>query len=54
MAIPARHAGTGIYFVTSITSNRRRRFQVPANAELFIETLQHYRREDNYKLHAFV
>jgi putative transposase len=54
MAIPSRHAGTGIYFVTSITSNRRRLFQIPANAELFIETLQHYGREDNYKLHAFV
>ena len=54
MAIPSRHAGTGIYFVTSITSNRLRLFQIPANAELFIETLQHYGREDNYKLHAFV
>jgi putative transposase len=54
MAIPSRRAGTGTYFVTSITSNRRRLFQIPANAELFIETLQHYRREDHYKLHAFV
>jgi putative transposase len=48
------HAGTGIYFVTSVTSNRRRLFQIPANAELFIETLQRYRREDNYRMHAFV
>jgi len=27
---------------------------MPANAELFLETLQRYRREGNYKLHAFV
>jgi len=54
MAIPSRHEGTGTYFVTSITSNRRRLFQIPANAELFIETLQHYCREDKYELHAFV
>jgi putative transposase len=29
-------------------------FQVPANASLLIETLQHYRREGHYKLHAYV
>jgi len=54
MAIPSRSPGTGTFFVTSITSNRRRLFQVAANAELFLETLQHYRREGHYKLHAFV
>jgi putative transposase len=54
MAIPSRSPGTGTYFVTSITSNRRRLFQVAANAELFLETLQHYRREGHYKLHIFV
>jgi putative transposase len=32
----------------------RRLFQVAAKAELFLETLQHYRREGHYKLHAFV
>ena len=54
MAIPQRTATTGTFFITSITYNRRRLFQVPANAELFLETLQHYRAESAYQLHAFV
>jgi putative transposase len=54
MSIPARSDGTGTYFVTSATFHRRRLFQVAANAELFLETLQQYRREGHYKLHAFV
>ena len=54
MAIPKRIHGPGTYFVTSRTYNHRRVFQKPANAELFLETLQHYRREGRYKLHAFV
>jgi hypothetical protein len=43
MAMPARSPGTGTYFVTSVTSGRRRLFQVVRNAELLIETLQVYR-----------
>src|ERR1700677_2384374 len=54
MAIPGRLPGAGTYFVTSITSGRRRLFQVAANAELFLETLQTYRHQGHYKLHAFV
>jgi putative transposase len=54
MAKPRRTATTGTFFITTITYNRRRLFQVPANAELFVETLQHYRAEGAYKLHAFV
>jgi putative transposase len=54
MAIPSRASRPGTFFVTSATYNRRLLFQVPANAELFLETLQHYRRDGNYKLHAFV
>ena len=54
MAIPHRAPNHGTYFVTSSTYNRRRLFQVTATAELFLETLQHYRREGHYKLHAFV
>jgi putative transposase len=54
MSIPSRSERTGTFFVTSATFNRRRLFQVAANAELFLETLQHYRREGHYKLHAFV
>jgi len=54
MAIPARTSRPGTFFVTSGTYNRRRLFQVTANAELLLETLQHYRAEGHYKLHAFV
>jgi putative transposase len=54
MAIPQITATEGTFFITTITYNRRRLFQVPANAELLLETLQHYRAEGAYKLHAFV
>jgi putative transposase len=54
MAIPQRSARPGTYFVTSATYNRRRFFQVPANAALFLEALQHYRHEECYLLHDFV
>jgi putative transposase len=54
MAIPPRTTQTGTFFITTITYNRRRLFQLPANAELFLETLQHDRAEGAYKLHAFV
>jgi putative transposase len=54
MSIPSRSDRTGTFFVTSATFQRRRLFQVTANAELFLETLQQYRREGHYKLHAFV
>jgi REP element-mobilizing transposase RayT len=54
MSIPTRSVGTGTYFVTTATFNRRRLFQVTANAELFLETLQQYRREGHYKLLSFV
>jgi putative transposase len=54
MAIPPRTTAEGTFFVTAVTYNRRRLIQLPANAELFLETLQHYRTEGVYKLHAFV
>ncbi|WP_348266990.1 transposase [Edaphobacter paludis] len=54
MAIPSRASRPGTFFVTSGTYNRRRLFQVERNAELLVETLQHYRAEGHYKLHAFV
>ncbi len=50
MAIPKRQPIPGTYFITSITHNRRRLFQVEQTAQLFLETLQHYRREGHYKL----
>jgi putative transposase len=49
-----RLPGAGTYFVTSVTSQRRQLFQVAANAELFLETLQAYRHQGHYKLHALV
>ncbi len=54
IAIPPRTATHGTFFITTITYNRRRLFQLPAHAELFLDTLQHYRRQGHYKLHAFV
>ena len=54
MAIPSRATAAGTYFVTSATYNRKSLFQVTANAELFLDTLQQYRRAGHYKLHAFV
>jgi putative transposase len=54
MAIPTRAVRPGTFFITTATCNRRRLFQVPANCELLLETLQHYRRAGHYKLHAFV
>ena len=54
MAIPSRATSHGTFFISSPTYNRQRLFQVAANAELFLETLQHYRHEGHYKLHAFV
>jgi putative transposase len=52
MASPPRTATQGTFFLTTITYNRRRLFQLPASADLFLEILQHYR--PNYLLHAFV
>jgi putative transposase len=54
MAQPPRTATAGTFFVTAVSLNRRRRFQVDATARLFIDTLQHYRREGSYRLFAFV
>jgi len=54
MAIPSRASRPGTFFVTTSTHDRRRLFQVDSNAQLFIDTLQHYRRDGRYKLHAFV
>jgi putative transposase len=54
MARPPRTATAGTFFVTALTLDRRRRFKVDATARLFMDTLQHYRREGSYKLFAFV
>ena len=54
MAKPLRTTANGTFFVTAVTANRRRIFQVERNAQLLLETLQHYRHQGAYKLHAFV
>jgi putative transposase len=54
MSIPSRASNFGTYFITSRTANQRRLFQPTKNAELFLETLKHYRKEGHYKLHDFV
>jgi REP element-mobilizing transposase RayT len=52
MATPQRTATQGTFFLTTVCYNRRRIFQVTRNAELFLETLDHYRL--HYELHAYV
>jgi putative transposase len=42
------------YFITTVTANRRRLFQVEQNANLFIEVLQDQRTKNRLQLHAFV
>jgi putative transposase len=42
------------YFVTTVTANRRRLFQVESAAQLMLEVLQSYRRQHRFELHAFV
>jgi putative transposase len=54
MAIPSRSAKHGTFFITTATYDRRKLFQVLASPELFLDTLQHYRKEGHYKSHAFV
>ena len=42
------------YFITTVTANRRRLFQIEQNAYLFIEVLQEQRIKKRLQLHAFV
>jgi REP element-mobilizing transposase RayT len=42
------------YFITSVTANRRRLFQIDQNANLFIDILQEQRTRSRLQLHAFV
>jgi putative transposase len=54
MAKPPRTATAGTFFITAVTADRRRLLQSETNVRLFLETLQHYRAQGFYKLHAFV
>jgi putative transposase len=42
------------YFITTVTANRRRLFQVAENATLLIDVLQEQRKKNRLQLHAFV
>jgi putative transposase len=41
------------YFVSAVTANRRRLFQVETNAQLMLDVLDHYRAQEKFALHAF-
>ncbi len=45
---------TRTYFVTAVAAQRRRLFQVTANAELLQRTILDYRSQGRFLLHAFV
>jgi putative transposase len=45
---------TRTYFVTAVTAQRRRLFQVTATAELLQRTILDYRSQGRFLLHAFV
>jgi putative transposase len=42
------------YFITTTTANRRRLFQVEANAQLLLDVLMEQRVKKRFHLHAFV
>jgi putative transposase len=43
-----------VFFITTITAHRQPIFRQDATAELFIETLAHYRDANRFLLHEFV
>jgi len=45
---------TRTFFITSVTANRRRLFQIDRNAELLIRILQDNRHKGRFQLHAYV
>jgi putative transposase len=42
------------FFITAVTANRRRLFQIKSNAELLLNLFNEDRTKDRYQLHAFV
>jgi putative transposase len=54
MAKAIRTSRPGVSFVTTATRDRRPIFEISRVADLFIDTLLHYRRLGHYKLHAYV
>ena len=55
MAAPPRgNTGYSCYFITASTFQKQNLFQSDRMAHLFLEVLQHYRRQRKYLLHEFV
>jgi putative transposase len=54
MAKATRTPRPGISYVTTATRDRRPIFEVSRIADLFIDTLLHYRTLGHYKLHAYI
>ncbi len=45
---------TRTYFVTAVTAQRRKLFQVTRIADLLLQTIHHYRSQGKFFLHAYV
>ncbi|HEX4650781.1 MAG TPA: transposase [Granulicella sp.] len=54
MSKATRSSRPGIAFVTLTTRDRRPVFEISRVADLFVDTLLHYRTLGHYKLHAYV
>lgn len=54
MAKSVRTVRPGMSFVTTATRDRRPLFDISRTADLFVDTLLHYRTLGHYKLHAYV
>jgi len=54
MAKSVRIVRPGMSFVATATRDRRPIFEISRAAELFVDTLLHYRTLGHYKLHAYV
>ena len=55
MTIPHRGwTSDSTYFITASVWGKKRLFQAPPAADLFLDVLYHYRERDKYLLHEFV
>ena len=54
MAKALRTAREGMSFVTTATQDRRPIFEISRMADLFVDTVLHFRMLGHYKLHAYV
>jgi putative transposase len=54
MAKAVRTPRAGMSYVSAATYGRRPIFEISRVAEMFIDTLLHYRTQGRYKLHAYV